>query len=213
MGNDRRLWGLAIGASGLLAGLALAPVGLPLLLWPALAVLWALAGSPPAGLGHQRAPLLAAGLWGLAAVLVSHRWLLWLHPLDWIGVPLPLSLPICLAIWLACGLLGGGLVALWLTLMRRLDATRPSTALLGSLLWGLAEVQLARGPLFWLGLGSSALPGEGWLPEVFHRAESLGVTRRARLLVDRGTEGADPVPRLRFALTGATVTAILILVL
>ena len=29
MGNDRRLWGLAIGASGLLAGLALAPVGLP----------------------------------------------------------------------------------------------------------------------------------------------------------------------------------------
>jgi len=61
--------------------------------------------------------------------------------------------------------------------------------------------------------GSSDLPGEGWLPEVFHRAESLGVTRRARLLVDRGTEGADPVPRLRFALTGATVTAILILVL
>jgi apolipoprotein N-acyltransferase len=49
MGNDRRLWGLAIGASGLLAGLALAPVGLPLLLWPALAMLWALAGSPPAG--------------------------------------------------------------------------------------------------------------------------------------------------------------------
>ena len=130
MGNDRRLWGLSIGGAGLLAGLALAPLGVPLLLWPALALLWALAGSPPACLGRGRGPLVAAGLWGLAAVLVSHRWLLWLHPLDWIGVPAPLSLPICLAIWLGCGLLGGALVSLWLALMRRLDPDRASTALL-----------------------------------------------------------------------------------
>ena len=111
MGNDRRLWGLTICGAGLLAGLALAPLGLPALLWPALALLWALAGSAPSGLSRGRWPLLAAGIWGLAAVLVSHRWLLWLHPLDWIGVPAPLSLPICLALWLGCGVLGGGLVA------------------------------------------------------------------------------------------------------
>ena len=47
MGNDRRLWGVSICGAGLLAGLSLAPLGLPPLLWPALALLWALAGSPP----------------------------------------------------------------------------------------------------------------------------------------------------------------------
>jgi len=208
MGNDRRLWGLAIGASGLLAGLALAPVGLPLLLWPALAMLWALAGSPPAGSGRQRAPLLAAGLWGLAAVLVSHRWLLWLHPLDWIGVPLPLSLPICLAIWLACGLLGGALVALWLALMRRLDASRPSTALIGSLLWGLAEVQLARGPLFWLGLGSSALPGDRLLAGVAALAGAGAVAALQLLIAWCLWRALAPIPgRRRWLLAGLALVA------
>ena len=208
MGNDRRLWGLAIGASGLLAGLALAPVGLPLLLWPALSVLWALAGSPPAGSGRHHAPLLAAGLWGLAAVLVSHRWLLWLHPLDWIGVPLPLSLPICLAIWLACGLLGGALVALWLALMRRLDASRPSTALIGSLLWGLAEVQLARGPLFWLGLGSSALPGDRLLAGVASLAGAGAVAALQLLIAWCLWRALAPIPgRRRWLLAGLALVA------
>ncbi|MFZ0407165.1 MAG: apolipoprotein N-acyltransferase [Cyanobium sp.] len=208
MGNDRRLWGLAIGAAGLLAGLALAPVGLPLLLWPALALLWALAGSPPPGLGRGRGPLLAAGLWGLAAVLVSHRWLLWLHPLDWIGVPPPLSLPICLAIWLACGLLGAALVSLWLGLMRRLDASRPSTALIGSLLWGLAEVQLARGPLFWFGLGSSALPGDRLLAGVAALAGAGAVAALQLLIAWCLWRALAPLPgRRRWLLAGLALVA------
>jgi apolipoprotein N-acyltransferase len=99
-------------------------------------------------------------LWGAAAVLVSHRWLLWLHPLDWIGVPGPLSLPLCLALWGACGLAGGLLVEGWLTLVRRGNAAQPATAVAAACVWGLAEVLLARGPLFWIGLGSSALPGD-----------------------------------------------------
>ena len=98
--------------------------------------------------------------WGAAAVLLSHRWLLWLHPLDWIGVPAPLSLPLCLALWLLIGLAAGLLVALWQGLMRWLGATRLSSALIGAALWGLAEVLLARGPLFWIGLGSASLPGD-----------------------------------------------------
>lgn len=163
MGNDRRLpWmsAAAIGAvAGLVAGLALPPLGWPWLLWPALAVLWGMAGSPPTSAGF--APAAQGGaLWGLAAVLVSHRWLLWLHPLDWIGVPGPLSLPLCLLLWLLCGVLGGLMVMGWSALMRRLDPSRPSVALIGASLWGLAEVALSAGPLFWLGLGSSALPGD-----------------------------------------------------
>ena len=139
---------LAVGAlAGLLAGLALAPQGWPPLLWLALVPLWAL-GPRAAGAG--------AGV----AVLVSHRWLLWLHPLDWVGVPGPLSLPLCLALWAACGLLAGLLVASWRALVGRLGPERPATALVAAALWGLLEVVLARGPLFWLGLGSAALPGD-----------------------------------------------------
>jgi apolipoprotein N-acyltransferase len=160
VGRARIRQRLLAGAAGGLAGLALPPLGFPPLIWITLAVLWAQAGDPPAtgeaGEGRRWCGL----LWGGMAVLVSHRWLLWLHPLDWIGVPGPLSLPICLGLWGACGLAGGLLVEGWLALVRRGEAGRPATAVAAACLWGLAEVLLARGPLFWIGLGSSALPGD-----------------------------------------------------
>jgi apolipoprotein N-acyltransferase len=155
MGNDRLPPLLLAAGAGALAGLSLPPLGWPWLLWPCLAVLWALAGGP---LGGQ------AGLaWGLAAVLVSHRWLPALHPLDWIGVPSLLSLPLCLVLWGLCALLGGLLVGAWALLVRFLDPGRFSTALLAAGLWGVGEVWLAKGPLFWIGLGASPLPGDPWL--------------------------------------------------
>jgi len=151
MADNRPFWRiaapLAAPLGGLLAGLALPPLGLPPLLWLALLPLWAL--GPRAAL-----------LWGGAAVLISHRWLLWLHPLDWVGVPLPLSLPLCVALLLAIALLGALLVGSWRWLVQRLGPERLGTALLASALWGLAEVLLAKGPLFWIGLGSAALPGD-----------------------------------------------------
>ncbi|MEB3333036.1 MAG: apolipoprotein N-acyltransferase [Synechococcaceae cyanobacterium] len=149
--SERRLWALTAAGAGLLAGLALPPLGCPPLLWPAVAVLWACLA------GGSRRP---AMLWGAAAVLVSHRWLLWLHPLDWIGVPGPLSLPLALLLWTLCALLGALLVGLWAGLVAWLDPRRLSTALIGASVWGLAEVLLARGPLFWIGLGAAALPGD-----------------------------------------------------
>ncbi|MDA0717004.1 MAG: apolipoprotein N-acyltransferase [Cyanobacteria bacterium] len=152
MGNDR-LGGewLAL-FSGLLAGLALPPLGMPPLLWLALVPLWALPSSARGGWG--------GALWGAAAVLVSHRWLLGLHPLDWIGVPAPLSLPLALLLLLLCALAGAVLVALWVLLARRLDPRHFSSALLLAAGWGLVEVLLAKGPLFWLGLGAAALPAD-----------------------------------------------------
>ncbi|MEX0589254.1 MAG: apolipoprotein N-acyltransferase [Cyanobium sp.] len=152
MGNDRLGGWWFAGASGLLAGLALPPMGLPPLLWLALVPLWALPGS---AIGVR-----GGALWGAGAVLVSHRWLLGLHPLDWIGVPAPLSLPLAVLLLLICGLAGALLVGLWVALARCLDPRRPSSALLLSGLWGLVEVGLAKGPLFWLGLGAAALPGD-----------------------------------------------------
>ena len=190
MGNDRLPRPCVAAAAGLLAGLALPPLGLPPLLWAAVALLWQLAepwdpwrAEGPAGQQPPRPRLPGAAapspnqaavraawlvavvpveglLWGMAAVLLSHRWLLWLHPLDWIGVPAPLSLPLCLLLWLLIGLAAGLLVGLWLALMRLLGPARLSTALIGSALWGLVEVALARGPLFWIGLGGASLPGD-----------------------------------------------------
>ena len=143
---------------GALAGWVLAPPAVPALqlaavplLWLALVLLWRLQERPEGGR--------LAALWGGLAVVVSHRWLLALHPLDWIGVPLPLSLPLCWLLLLGCGALAALLLLLWSTLARRLGPRRPSTALLLAALWGLVEVLLARGPLFWFGLGAAALPG------------------------------------------------------
>ncbi len=140
------------------AGLALPAVVLVPLLWLALALLWALVAAA--------APARSAACWGGAAVLVSHRWLLGLHPLDWIGVPAPLSLPLCWLLLLLLSALGAGLLALWGWCAARLQPGRLSSALLLALGWGLMEVLLARGPLFWIGVGGSALPADralaGW---------------------------------------------------
>jgi apolipoprotein N-acyltransferase len=142
---------LALGG-GVLAGIALPPLGSPPLLWVALALLWRLASLPR--------PWLLGGLWGAAAVLGSHRWLLGLHPLTWIGVPAPLSLPLCVLLLLICALAGAALVAGWLALAAWLGPQRPLAAAALAGLWGLAEVLLAGGPLFWLGIGAAALPGD-----------------------------------------------------
>ncbi|MFN7227418.1 MAG: hypothetical protein ACK5UG_00005, partial [Synechococcaceae cyanobacterium] len=116
--------------AGAVAGLALPALGQPLLLWRALAVLWQLSfgqlssGRRRSGAAATSPAWSAAGgplLWGAAAVLVSHRWLLWLHPLDWVGVPAPLSLPLCGLLWLLVGGLGGLLVAAWAVLVRLLN--------------------------------------------------------------------------------------------
>lgn len=133
--------------AGSVAGLALPPVGWPWLLWLALVPLWSSGAR-------------AGALWGGAAVLVSHRWLLALHPLDWLGVPLPLSLPLAWLLLLSCCMAGALLVAVWCALVQRLDARRPATALLTALLWGLVELVLAKGPMFWIGLGAAVLPGD-----------------------------------------------------
>ncbi len=169
---------LALAAlGGALAGWVLPPAGLVPLLWLALAQLWALVAGP--------LPVRAAACWGAAAVLVSHRWLLALHPLDWIGVPLALSLPLCWLLLLLLSALGGALLAIWGWWAARLGPCRPSSAVLLALGWGLAEVGLARGPLFWIGLGGSALPGDRALAG-FAALGGAGLVAALQLLIGWG---------------------------
>ena len=151
MGNDRSLPVLRGLSGGVLAGLGLCLSG-PWWMVPALALLWSVVRSP-----------LAAALWAAVAVAISHRWLIALHPLTWLGVPAPLSLPIALLVWLACAMAAALLVLGWSLLARWLPGRCGiRQALVLSLIWALSETLLARGPLFWIGVGGSVLPGDRW---------------------------------------------------
>ena len=136
---------------GVLAGAAPAFAG-PLLMVPALALLWSVATRPR-----------VAALWGLLAVLISHRWLLALHPLTWMGIPAALSLPIALAVWLICGAAAALLLLVWSGLARW--CLRPQNRIwpavgvaLLIVLWAASELLLESSPLFWIGLSGSVLP-------------------------------------------------------
>jgi len=116
---------------------------------PALAGVWCRfwghhCGDSGAGAGKDSAPASGAAgpVGGPRLCLASQSLLLWLHPLDLGGDPFwPLSLPVCLALWLGCGLAGGhsfgGASGRWLCVW--LGPRRWSTLCCGSDL-GLAEV-------------------------------------------------------------------------
>ncbi len=112
-------------------------------------------------------------VWGFLAILVSHIWLLGLHPLMWIGIPEGLSLLVAILIWLACGALGGILVNAWSCVGKVLSSilfSENKDEFLGSVsyafimsgIWGLSEVLLSDSPLFWIGIGGSSFAGNIW---------------------------------------------------
>ncbi len=157
MRTERSLALIQASFGGLLGGVGLLHGGI-FFMPVALALLWSASRSP-----------LAAFVWGGIAILISHRWLLALHPLDWIGVPGALSLPVALAIWIFCGVLAGFIVEIWAGFGRWISSLTCREgqirnqflyALLMASLWGITEVLLSRLPLFWIGVGGSLLPGD-----------------------------------------------------
>lgn len=150
-GSRWRLLGLSAGC-GLIAGLSINSLpGLPLI-WIALAGLWMLTATTTWWGG------VAAALWGGAAVLGSHSWLLGLHPLDWIGVEGVWSRIVTVLVWLLVGAAGAAAVVAWWWLSRYYPSHRWFGAVTLAVLWGCGEVLLARSPLFWIGLSTAALP-------------------------------------------------------
>ncbi len=142
---------------GSLAGFGLCQSWI-LLIWVSIAFLWSV-----------RKSLLGGFFWGCFAVLYSHSWVLSLHPLGWIGVPDPLSLPIAICIWLFFGVMAGIFVCLWcligkLSVLDGMSQIGPLSEVFSvtvlSCFWGFSEVFLAHSPLFWIGLGGSVLPGD-----------------------------------------------------
>ncbi len=145
---------------GVLAGISFSQGGL-LLMAPALALLWA-----------SSSRVVSSFLWGFFALLLSHRWLLALHPLTWLGFSSSFSLLIALSIWLGCALLGGLLVSAW-SLLGKILSSFISTqegiwegccyAIVMACVWGITETILAKFPLFWIGISGSLLPEDRFL--------------------------------------------------
>ena len=134
---------------GVLAGLAPGAAG-PLAMLPALALLWSLTDRPR-----------DAAFWGLFAVLISHRWILGLHPLTWMGLPAWLSLPVAVSLLLVCCVAASLLLLLWSLLARwcrsRDGSWRFGQVLLLARVWGGADLLLEGSPLFWIGVGGVLL--------------------------------------------------------
>ena len=186
MGNHQLQAGSRALLGGVLAGVA-PSLGGPLLMVPALALLWSVVERPRWSAG-----------WGLLAVLVSHRWLLALHPLTWMGVPAWLSLPVALGLWLACGSLAALLLAGWSVLARWLPRRWPRPVRV-MLLAGL-------GPLVRLRWADIAAVVLGLLPSDAVRATrclaSLGLARIGQCasgpwLGELAVVGAPAAGRLR----------------
>ena len=100
MNNTYSLFFKAFVGGGL-AGISLAE-GNYIFMLLGISLLWSASRNPWAGF-----------CWGTIAILWSHRWLLSLHPISWVGINSNLSLPITIFIWLFCGAFGGGLVFIW----------------------------------------------------------------------------------------------------
>ncbi len=124
-------------------------------------------------------------LWGFSLVLISHYWLLYLHPLTWLGFSWISSILISNIILFFCALIGGFYVSLWGLVGSKLMAkehifSKKETSIfmkvaLISLLWAFGEVTLSQTPFLWIGIGESLIPGDLYLAGLARLIGSPGV--------------------------------------
>ncbi len=131
-------------------------------------------------------------LWGFSFVLVSHHWLLYLHPLTWLGFTWISSILITNIIWFSCSLLGGLFVLLWGLIGKKIilkeniflinDNELLIRVVFMSLLWALGELILSQTSFFWIGIGESLIPGDLYLAGLARFIGSKGISFIALLI-------------------------------
>jgi len=124
-------------------------------------------------------------LWGFSLILISHYWLLYLHPLTWLGFSWISSILISNIILIFCSLLGGFLVILWglvgSQIISKNDIFSKKESFifirvtLVSLLWALGEVIISQTSFLWIGIGESLIPGDLYLAGLARLIGSPGV--------------------------------------
>ncbi len=147
--------------SGVLMGLATAPVGAWWLAWVAMVCLWV-------ALHHKlvtsaiQGSLLIGLCWGVGYHGVALFWITGIHPMTWLGVPWLASLAIAFFCWVTITLWGATLVTLWAGALAWLCRGKPldgQAVLAGTALWCGLEWLWSRGVLWWSSLSYTQSPG------------------------------------------------------
>ena len=147
---------------GLIGGLSISSYAWIIFMPLALSILWAKCDDK-----------CSSFLWGFSFVMISHSWLLYLHPLTWLGFSWISSLLISLSIWFICSSLGGFFILLWGVFKKRIFLNCDIFAqtsyeliiklLFLAFLWAIGELILSQTPFFWIGIGESLIPGDLFL--------------------------------------------------
>ena len=124
-------------------------------------------------------------LWGFAFIAISHYWLVYLHPLTWLGLSWISSILVAFLIWFMCSLLGGVLVFLWSFLGNNFFSKQNilnenilhlfTKVLFLSLIWAFGELILSKSPYFWIGISESLVPGDLYLAGIARWFGSSGL--------------------------------------
>ena len=164
-----RAWG-GVDQQGLAYGLLDGGRGLPI----SLSILWS-------GFDKKYSNF----LWGFSLILISHYWLLYLHPLTWLGFSWITSILISNIILIFCSLLGGFYVILWGLIGSKIiskndifsqkDSFVFTRITLISLCWAFGEVFISQTSFFWIGIGESLIPGDLYLAGLARLIGSPGV--------------------------------------
>jgi apolipoprotein N-acyltransferase len=165
--------GIAFG-SGLLTGLAPAPLNAFPLAWITLAPLWVLLCRRSDSPGSSSASVVVLALsWGIGYHGLALSWITGLHPLTWMGIPWMASLAIALFCWIFITLCGAVQVVSWAWLVQWLEQRRVQglglrgsgllsalrRVLMGTAIWCGLDWVWSLGSFYWTALSYTQSPG------------------------------------------------------
>ena len=147
---------------GMSGGIAIANYFWPILMPIALSILWS-------GFYKNKSNF----IWGFSFVLASHFWLVYLHPLTWLGFSSLFSLLVTFIILFSCSFCGGVLVFTWGWLGQKIltknyiyslnTLSLVKKIIFLSFIWAFGELILTQTPFFWIGISESLIPGDLYL--------------------------------------------------
>jgi apolipoprotein N-acyltransferase len=192
---------LIAAGSGLLAGLAVEPIGAWYLAWIALVPLWMM-------VVRERRSILPSLLWGMGFHGVALFWITGIHPMTWMGVPWLTSFSIATVAILFFALWGAIVVTLWGAIFgwicQRFHPPALVRVVVGTAIWCGLEYLWSQTDLWWSTLALTQTPNN--LPILHLGQLSGGMTITAILLavngliaeaiIDRPLSGSRLEPRI-----------------
>jgi apolipoprotein N-acyltransferase len=172
---------LIAAGSGLLAGLAVEPIGAWYLAWIALVPLWMM-------VVRERRSILPSLLWGMGFHGVALFWITGIHPMTWMGVPWLTSFSIATVAILFFALWGATVVTLWGAIFgwicQRFHPPALVRVVVGTAIWCGLEYLWSQTDLWWSTLALTQTPNN--LPILHLGQLSGGMTVTAIILAVNG---------------------------